>query len=68
MDFLGLHFTPDVNVGTVIAVVSVLVVVYKAHRANIERFIALETKVGLIFKSLKIRFHPNGDDNDDSGS
>ena len=59
-----MQFDPSINLGTIVAVIAVIVTLYSLHRKNIERFIRIEHKVDQMWRTYMWRAFAGAKDED----
>lgn len=56
-----MHFSWNIDVGTLAAFVGAVIGMAKLHKNNIERFKGVETKVDLLYDWMRAKMHISGD-------
>jgi len=59
------HFTGDINIETLIAFSALMWTFYRFHISNVQRFTKLETRVGLIYRNIKVHFGSTVEDDEE---
>jgi hypothetical protein len=55
-------FDPTISLGTLISILVFVLTLWRLHTANVERFVKLETKVDLMWRTFKRRFGVSAED------